>query len=79
MKKINHTKYFLHAMRTAILFIAGFFIYEILLRLEKLWEKINPSHKVYNFYKLKTLKFAIILTIDLIILYGFLLFFGIEL
>lgn len=78
MKKINHPKFFLHALRTALLFAAGFLIYEILLRLERIWNKLNPQHQIYHFYKRKSIKFLLILVIDLLILYGFLLFFGVE-
>ena len=34
--KINHTRIFTHALRTSLLFVAGFLIYEILVRLEKM-------------------------------------------
>jgi hypothetical protein len=79
MKKMNHSKYFLHAVRTALLFLAGFLIYEILLRLERMWNKLHPQNQIYHFYQRKTIKFIAILLIDLLILYGFFLFFGIEL
>ncbi len=77
MKKINHGRLFSHAFRTALLFISGFLIYEILLNLEKLWNKKNPKNKLIHFYKRKTFKFIFIFIIDLLILYGLAIFFGI--
>jgi hypothetical protein len=76
MKKINHTKIFVHGFRTALIFLAGFIIYELLLDLEKEWNKINPEHKTYNLHKKRGLKFFLILLVDLIILYTLQLFFG---
>lgn len=73
MKQLNHSRMFFNAFRTAVIFISGFLIYEILLGLEKLWNITYPEYKIQNFLKRKTLKFVIILLIDLIILY--LLFF----
>lgn len=76
--KINHKRIFTHALRTALLFVAGFLIYEILIRLEKMWNKSNPEHQLYHFYKRKTYKLILIFIIDLLILYGIVLFFGIH-
>jgi hypothetical protein len=75
--KIRHGILFLHAFRTALLFISGFLIYEILLNLEKLWNKYNPKNKLIHFYRRKIYKFILIFSIDLIILYGFAVLFGI--
>lgn len=52
--KINHTRIFTHALRTSLLFVAGFLIYEILIRLEKMWNQLNPENQLYNFYQRKT-------------------------
>lgn len=68
MKKIGYMRIFLEALRTAILFVSGFIIYELLLDAEKIWNKLEPSHKRYHFYKRKSMKFLIIFTIDLVIL-----------
>ena len=76
MTKINHIKLFVHGLRTALMFLAGFMIYELLLELEKEWNKINPEHKTYNLHKRRGLKFFLILLVDLIILYALQLFFG---
>ena len=50
MNKINHKYIFFHALRSALLFIAVFFIYDILINLEKLWNKENPEKSKYNYY-----------------------------
>jgi len=50
MNKINHKRIFFHALRSALLFIAVFLIYDILINLEKLWNKENPEKTKYNYY-----------------------------
>ena len=69
MKNVNHKYIFLNALRTAILFSAGFLIYEILKELEKIWNLESSSNKMLHFYQRKTYKFITILLIDLILLY----------
>ena len=78
MNKINHKRIFFHALRSALLFIAVFLIYDILVNLEKIWNKENPENSTYNYYFRKILKFTVILIIDLFILYFATIFFGIE-
>ncbi len=78
MMKINHTRIFTHALRTALIFVSGFLIYEILIGLEKTWNKANPENQLHHFYKRKTLKLILIFIIDLLILYGIALFFNIH-
>ncbi len=75
--KPNHVRIFLHAVRTALLIIAGFIVYEILLEMEKTWNNIYPN-KTYNFAKRKSYKFVTIFLIDLLILYMFVYIFNIE-
>jgi hypothetical protein len=76
--KINHKRIFTHALRTSLLFVAGFLIYEILVRLEKMWNKENPENQIYHFYQRKIYKLISIFIIDLLILYGIALFFNIH-
>jgi hypothetical protein len=78
MKKINHTRIFFHALRTALLFVAGFFIYEILVSLEKLWNEDVPENSLEHFHQRKGIKFLVILIVDLLILYGLFVAFDIE-
>jgi uncharacterized membrane protein YidH (DUF202 family) len=78
MKKINHARLFLHALRTALLFVAGFFIYEILVSLEKMWNESVPENSLQHFHQRKGIKFVIILIIDLLILYGLFVLFDID-
>ncbi len=40
-KRNIHSHIFLHAFRTAVIFVAGFIIYEVLVELEKEWNKNN--------------------------------------
>jgi len=76
--KINHKRIFFHALRSALLFIAVFLVYDILINLEEAWNKENPENVTYHFYLRKVIKFTIILIIDLFILYSASIFFGIE-
>jgi hypothetical protein len=69
MKEINNTKLFLSSLRTAIIFVSSFIIYEMLLELEKIWNKEEPDKKIYNFNKRILYKFILILIIDLILVY----------
>jgi len=78
MIKINHTRLFSHALRTSLLFVAGFLLYEILYNLEKKWNKANPENKTYNSHKRKLYKLILLFIIDLIILYGLVIFFKIH-
>jgi hypothetical protein len=73
-----HFHIFLHAVRTAVIFLAGFLIYDILVKLEKEWNKKNPSRHVYHFSKRKIIKFLLIFTIDIILLYILYLMFGVN-
>ena len=69
MKEIKNTKLFLSSLRTAIIFVLSFIIYEMLLELEKIWNKEEPDKKIYNFNKRILYKFILILIIDLILVY----------
>ena len=71
MKKIVGRRIFFHSLRTAIVFVAGIIVYEILLRLEKEWNKRNPGSETYNFHKRNILKFIFIFIVDFALLYAF--------
>jgi len=71
-----HKHIFLHALRTAALFVAGFIIYEVLFEIDKEWNKKEPSKHLYHFAKRKSIKFVMVLTIDMILLY--ILFFAFK-
>jgi len=79
MIKINHKYMFSHALRTALLFLIGFSIYEILVYLEKKWSLANPHHSDYYFYQKKIYKLISLFIVDLIILYIIAIFLGIHL
>lgn len=76
--KINHKRMFAHALRTALLFVAGFLIYEILISLEKMWNKANQENKLYYFYEKHIFRLILIFIMDLLILYGIALFLDIH-
>ena len=71
MKKIVEKRIFFHSLRTAMVFVAGLIIYEILLGLEKEWNKMNPGHETYNFHKRNIIKFIFIFLFYFLILYVF--------
>jgi hypothetical protein len=75
----NHLRMFLNALRTAILIVSGFIAYEILVELEILWNKKNPSKKAKHFMYHKLYKLIIIFLIDLLVLYLVFYTFKIEL
>jgi hypothetical protein len=75
MAKIDHVRLFLHALRTSLIFVSGFLIYEILVYLEKKWNLANPENKTYNYYKRNLYKLILIFIADLIILYGLVILF----
>jgi len=77
--KANHFRMFLNALRTALIIVAGFIAYEILLELEILWNKKNPGNKTYHFINRQLYKLIIIFTLDLILLYFVFYTFKIEL
>ena len=74
-----HSHIFFHAVRTAIIFVAGFMIYDILVKIEKEWNKLNPSRRAYHFSKRNIIKFLLIFIIDMFLLYILYLFFGFHL
>ena len=76
--KINNKRIFAHALRTALLFVASFLIYEILISLEKMWNKANQENKLYYFYEKHIFRLILIFIMDLLILYGIVLFLGIH-
>jgi hypothetical protein len=64
-------KMIFHSLRTSIIFVSGLIIYEILLDLEKVWNRENPGHEILNFSKRNIFKFISIFLLDLILLYLF--------
>jgi hypothetical protein len=77
--KINHHVFFLNALRTALIFIAGFLTYELLKIMESKWNKMYPNNEFSHFAHRKALHFFIIFIIDLLILYFIALLFDIHL
>ena len=69
--KINHNRALLHALRSALLIVAGFIAYEALLELQKYYNLGTHQKKIY--------KLLFIFTIDLAIIYGVYFLFDIEL
>ena len=77
--KIFHAAFLLDALRTAIIFLAGFLSYEILKRLEAEWNIMHPNNEMSHFAHRKMYNFIIIFIIDLCILYLIALLFDVHL
>jgi hypothetical protein len=77
--KIEYSRIFLNALRTALIFIAGFLSYEILKDLEQEWNKIKPNNETIHFVNRKIYHFTIMFIADLMILFLILFLFDIQL
>ncbi len=77
--KIVHRVFFLDALRTALIVIAGFLTYEILKVLENKWNKLYPNNELIHLAHRKAYHFIIIFIIDLLILYVVALLFDVNL
>ena len=77
--KLKHHIFFLNALRTALIFIAGFLSYELLKIAESKWNKMRPNNEISHFARRKALHFFLIFIIDLLILYIIALLFDIHL
>lgn len=69
MQNKIHLELFLKALRTSIIFIAGFLAYDWLKQLEVKWNKESPNNEFVHFANRKIYHFIIIFLVDLIILY----------
>lgn len=77
--KIEYNRIFLNALRTALIFIAGFLSYEFLKDLEYEWNKINPNNEMIHFANRKFYHFLTMFVSDLVILFLILFLFNIQL
>jgi hypothetical protein len=74
----NHLRMLVTAARTALIIVASFISYEILLELQTLWNKKYPGHETRNFIYNKLYKLIVIFLIDLLILYSIYYIFNIQ-
>jgi hypothetical protein len=79
VNKIQHHEFFLNALRTALIFIAGFLTYELLKIIESEWNLKHPGNELTHFAHRKTYHFIIIFIIDLALLYLIALLFDVHL
>jgi len=78
-KQIIHHVFFLNALRTALIFIAGFLAYDLLKILESKWNKMYPNDELKHFLHRKLYHFLIIFLFDLFILYLIAILFDVHL
>jgi hypothetical protein len=76
--KIQHHRFFFHALRTSLMFIVGFLSYEILKLLEEEWNNLNKNNEKVHFAKRKMYHFVVIFLADLVILYLIFLLFKVH-
>jgi hypothetical protein len=69
MTKINHKKVFALAFRTAIVLLISFYMYEIVLNLEKKLNKSKINNKLINEFIKRFTHFFVVFVSDLAILY----------
>lgn len=79
INKIQHHRFFLHALRTALMFIAGFLSYEILKRIEEEWNKSRPNNETIHFANRKLYHFIGLFIADIFILYLIAILFNVHL
>jgi len=79
MARIQHHAFFLNALRSALIFIAGFLSYELLKILESEWNLTHPGNELRHFANRKLYHFIIIFLIDLFIIYSIALLFNVHL
>ena len=77
--KILHHVFFLDALRTALIVIAGFLTYELLKVIESNWNKLYPNNELSHLCHRKACHFIIIFIFDLLILYVVALLFDVHL
>ena len=78
VNKIKHFVIFLHALRTALIFLSGFLTYELLKIVESRWNKMYPNNEFSHFAHRKSYHFFIIFIIDVLILYLLALLFDVH-
>ena len=78
-KNIEHHRFFLHALRTSLIFIAGLLTYELLKMLESSWNKMHPNNEFSHFAQRKIYHFIVIFLFDLSIIYLIALLFDVHL
>jgi hypothetical protein len=76
---INHSKFFFNALRSALLFIAGFLTYELSKTFEAEWNKRHENREIVHFTQRKSYHFIGIFLIDLVILYMIAILFKVHL
>jgi len=77
--KILHHAFFLNALRTALIFVAGFLTYELLKIMESEWNYMYPNNELRHFAHRKLYHFILIFIIDLLLLYSIALLFDVHL
>ena len=77
--RIAHHAFFLNALRTSLIFIAGFLSYELLKMLESEWNQMHPGNELRHIAQRKLYHFIIIFLFDLFIIYSIALLFDVHL
>jgi predicted nucleic acid-binding protein len=77
--KINNRKIFALALRTAIVVVISFIVYEVLINLEKILNKNKITNKLTNEFIKRFTHFAVVFVSDITILYLLVFIFKVHL
>jgi hypothetical protein len=77
--KINHSKIFLSALRSALLVLGSFILYDLLKDMLDIWDDIFLHKKEYHIYYKRIYQYLGVFFLDLIILYLAFYLFHIDL
>lgn len=70
-----HKKIFLHALRTSLLIVLSFLVYDVNVKLLTSIQNTYPELHTYYYIVSKIVKFTLVLILDMIILYIYAYFF----
>ena len=77
--KVQHSKLFLAALRSALLILGSFILYEFLKEMVELWDEIFLHKKEHHIYYRRFYQYLGVFLLDLIILYLAFYLFQVEL
>jgi len=77
--KTQHSKIFLAALRSALLILGSFILYDFLKEMVEIWDDIFLHKKEYHIYYRRIYQYLGVFILDLIILYLAFYLFAVEL
>jgi hypothetical protein len=77
--KVHHSKIFLSALRSALLILGSFILYDLLKDMVEIWDDIFLHKKEHHIYYRRIYQYLGVFILDLIILYLVFYLFKIQL